>query len=256
MTSKFLPVIALNAFEEGAELLPLVTGGTASQREVLRFCRTLRRRAICELLLLGLVGRFHLYLHKSGRAFLHFLRGSADAAKVTSRAEPFFDAIACLDLECAREQARSARSTWNERVEYEEDFLYVRFLMSAHFLDAPATELTAMLARAEEVTEGRDDPRIAICSALLARDAGRFDDALSDLLDLREQRTTHLFDRGGAHEEEAATEGQIDVEGLALVRLAESRGIVTRPEYPFIPSLLRVGPTRAFTVDDWTDIAE
>jgi Immunity protein 49 len=257
VSSRFLPTIGLNAFYENEELLPVMTSAAgASLREALRFSTAMRRRGIVDLLTLGSAATFDVYLHKSGRAFLHFLQGAPDEIKVTSRADPFFDAVACLDVDCARGIAGASRRAWNEQLEYEDDFLYATFLMSAFFLGAQAPDLQAMLARYEAVLEGRDDARLELCNALLAADAGRFDAALGQLLDERDERYQRLVERGSVLEEESATEGKICVEGLALVRLAEQRALATRKDYLFVPSLARAAPLRPYLADDWKKIDE
>jgi hypothetical protein len=257
LSSKFLPSIGLNALYDGADLFPVILGGTANLRETLRFCKSLRRRAICDLLALGSAARLHLYLHKSGRAFLQFLQRASDDDKVTSRADPFFDAISALDLDCARDQSRASRHTWNATLEYEDDFLYVRFLMARFFLDAPPVDLQAILARYEAVVDGAPDPRLSVCKAFLIGDAEQFDAGLTELLDAREAQLKKLHGRGGTSDEEMATEGKISIEGLALTRLADLLGLATRTDYLFVPSLARSTPRQTFSAsDDWLDIVE
>lgn len=52
-------------------------------------------------------------------------------------------------------------------------------------------------------------------------------------------------------EEESSTEGNLSVEGLALVRLAEHKGLKTERDYLHVPSTARKGGRIAFSPDGW-----
>src|SRR6185503_19792558 len=123
MASKFLQVFMGNARYECERTLPSVINHQVSFNQSLEFCRGYRLLGIGMLFMFGEADALHAYLHKSGRAFLHFLSVADEESKVTSRFKPFFDAIACLDLDGAREIALRARAVRSD-VEYEEDFLY------------------------------------------------------------------------------------------------------------------------------------
>lgn len=254
MTSKFLPIVAKNALLEGAELLPQVRYHRGGQREALRLCSTLRRRGICELFLLAAVDRLHLYLCKSGRVFLHFLEGARRDALVKSKAEPFFDALACVDMDCARRLALHARAPWNEELEYAEDYLYVDFLMSMVLGAETERLLGTTLARFEELSP--KDPRLGVCKALLSRDHSAFDEELSRLIEERNLQYRKRAERGAVLEEELATDGQLLVEGLALVQLAEGMGFRLPDDYMHIPSLARRQSAQPPAPESWWDITE
>src|SRR5262245_34873397 len=130
MTSRILPIIRANAEFDIAGTLPLLVRGAASLDRTKIFCRNLRRKGICSLFVEGLPELLHADLQKSGAAYLYALQSSEDAAKVTSDAGPFYDAIASGDNITARDISRRSRPTWNSNEEYEEDFLYVWFLMN------------------------------------------------------------------------------------------------------------------------------
>jgi hypothetical protein len=60
------------------------------------------------------------------------------------------------------------------------------------------------------------------------------------------------LDEGGALMEEAAsTEGNLSVEELALVRLAEHQGLKTERDYLHVPSTARKGGRIALPPDGW-----
>ncbi|MCI0640691.1 MAG: immunity 49 family protein [Gemmataceae bacterium] len=246
-----LPIIIENAEFELDVLLSTVVDGRASHHEVLVFCHDFRLRGICSLFLDGVPEQLHNDLQRSGRAFLHFLRSADEAKKITSKAEPFFDAIACKDLDGAAEIAHLSRHTWNKEEEYEDDFLYVHFLIMLFFLKATDDELRSILKRYVEVLEGGEDIRLDICSALLEKNEEQFDAALSALLAERQNRVRERVLKDTILEEEAVTVGRFSIEGLALLNLAEIRGLATGEEYPLVPSVARRGFPKKFDAEAW-----
>ena len=250
MTSRFLPVFRENADVEIEALAPLVAVDP-TRKQVEQLCRDYRRRGICGLFLEGLPRLLHADLQRSGTAWLHFLRSAPDAAKVTAPGDGFFAAAACLDTTAAGEIARQSPAAWREGEEPEDDFLYVRFLMQRAFLGASCAETTTALERYETVLAGAPDLRFELCRALADGDAERFDESLGGLVAERE-----LYYREGAAsedilEEEWATDGQLFVEGLALVAIAERLGLPTAEDYLFIPSIARPSRPTAFDADAW-----
>src|SRR5258705_3725100 len=101
MTSRFLPIIKANAQYDIDGTLPLVLNGNVPLSRVLVLCRNYRRRGIVSFFVEGLPRLLHVDLQRSGGAFLNSLKGAADNDKATSKAVPFFDAIACHDFETA-----------------------------------------------------------------------------------------------------------------------------------------------------------
>lgn len=251
MASKFLSVFIGNALGDNEVLLPAVLSGRGGLKESLRFCQNFRIAGIGSLLMSGTSARFHECLHASARAFVHFATSAPEAQKLTSRAEPFFDAIACEDTEAARSLAHLSRRVADRNREYEEDFLFVRFLMDHFFLGTSASEGQSLLDRYERVLEGSADTRLEVCRALLAADGARFDEALTRMMEEREVRFQKLHDKESVAEEILATEGYVSVEGLALVRLAISNGLHPREDFLFIPSLAREQVRLHHHPDSW-----
>lgn len=250
MASRFLPVFVSNAVSENEEMLPAFVAGDVSLQEALRFCQRFRVAGIGSLLLSGTASQLHACLHRSARAFIYFLR-RRPRAWPGSKAEPFFDAVACGDTEAALELARLAPKTADRRCEYEEDFLHARFWMEQGCLGAGEREGRELLLRYERVLEGSEDQRLAACRAFLDRDAQGFDHALAQMMEAREARYQVFADKEVLPEELLATEAYLSVEGLALVRFADSRGLVVAGEHLFVPSIARQPPTGGYRADDW-----
>nr|WP_225937985.1 Imm49 family immunity protein [Myxococcus sp. RHSTA-1-4] len=199
----------------------------------------------------GLPGEFHLRLHQSGRAYAAWLRNAAEGERRTGQSPPFFDAIAVGDLEGAARIAHLSKRTWTQGAEYEEDFLFVEFLMQRFFLGASAETCELLLRRHEKALSGAEDVRLEVCGALQAADAGGFDEALRRFLSERRDHYEELARKGGTAPELLATEGKLCVEGVALVRLAEGLGMETEEDYLYIPSVARENVSRVFHEDSW-----
>jgi len=249
-----LPIIIQNAELELDSLLRSAVAGRAGLHEILALCHDYRLRGICRLFLDGVPEQFHRDLQRSGRAFLHFLRSANDAQKITSKADPFFDALACNDLGGAAEIARLSRHSWNAEEEYEDDFLYVLFLMKLFFLDAKDDELDLLLKRYVEVLEGGTDIRLDVCKALGEKNEEEFNGALHGLLTERDDKVRERVFKETILEEEAVTVGRLSVEGLALLKLAEIRGLRTAEDYPMAPAIARRGFPGDVDAEGWRRI--
>lgn len=256
LPSEFLPVFVHNALGDVAELMPAVRAGKLRWRPMLGFCQHLRIAGIGTLFLEGASEELLLRLSQSGRAFAHFLTQVDADSRRTSQCAPFFDAVAAGDFEGAAEVARRARRDWVQGEEYEEDFLFVELLMQHFFLGAEPPRCEALLARYEQALQGSEDLRWGICKALLASDGKAFGEALSLFLSERRDQLRRKMKTERIAPELAATEGHFSVEGLALVRLAERKGLETEEDYLHVPSTAREPFPGTFRADSWLRLDE
>lgn len=252
MSNKFLPVFVSNARYENQKLLPRLLQGEGGPRELLAFCHNHRRIGLGSLLLLCDTAIFQSHLYRSGRAFLA-LGAPADGTwpVALSRATPFFDALAAFDLEGARELAARAPRSPRADSEYEEDFLYIRFLMDYGLLGQTEQEARKTLERFEAVLQGSEEPRLEVCQALLARKEERFQEALQQLVSAQSRRYARLRERGRLPEETWATEAKLCVEGLALIVLAEHMGLRAPVAHPGLPWVARCREAPTAPPDTW-----
>ena len=251
MASQYLSVFVQNALEENEELLQDVLTGRADVETLLTFCENFRLAGIGALFLGSAPKLFRQMLHYSGRAYAHSLGRAGLHTALTSKANPFFDAVGAGDFDAAALIAQVSRRDWVQGEEYEEDFLFVEFLMQRFFLGATPQSGAAMLERYEASLQGAEDCRLPMCHALLNRDSQAFNSALTTFLGEREELLTGLSDGGAVSDEVAATEGNLCVPGLALVKLAERDGLETEQDYLHVPSSARKGGLIAFSPDDW-----
>ncbi|WP_434388721.1 hypothetical protein [Melittangium boletus] len=256
LPSEFLPVFVHNALGDATEMLPAVRVGKVPWRKMLEFCEHLRIAGIGSLFLEGTSEGLLRRLSQSGRAFGHFLASVPEASKRTSQCAPFFDSVAADDFEGAAQVARHASRKWVQGVEYEEDFLFVELLMQHFFLGADLARCQALLARYEQTLQGADDVRWGICKALLEADAKAFDAGLEIFLSECNDRLKRQVKRELLLPEAATTVGQLSVEGLALVRLAERKGLPTQEDYLHVPSIAREPFPGAVQPDSWQHLNE
>lgn len=235
--------------------LPHVLGHAVNLRQILIFCGCFRRLGIVELFMSGLPEGLFENLSRSARAFLFYLEPLPDSAKVTSKAEPFFDAVASNDIAAARGIAERSRQSWNEGEEYEDDFLYVHILMERFALGKEPAQLMGALRRYEEVLGSGDDPRLELCRALLSGEQPLFDAMLDMLIGDRMRSMQKKADEGLLSPNDSATVAHLWVELLAILKFAEKAGLKTSTEYPFAPSVARrVDRARPPSEGDWKNI--
>ena len=247
-----LPLVLKNAGLTIEEALPAVVSRQLRQAEMVAYCGLYRRAGIARLLLSGRPQPFFEDLSRSARAFLYFLEGLSDDRKATSLSAPFLDAIACNDTGAAEAIARRSRTTWNPDEEYEEDFLFYRFLMGRFALGEPAAEVEALLGRWTALEGGSGGPRLALCKALQARDQVTFDEALAALLDERSHEVDSAREDGLLSPDDAPTTAKVLVDLLALLRCAGAAGLETEEAVPMAPPVARrVDLFRRPAPDSW-----
>ncbi|HEX5753832.1 MAG TPA: Imm49 family immunity protein [Archangium sp.] len=235
---------ALTAVEELEDGLrqPL----TSLQREELltRLSTYRRIAAIGALLAEGDVPAFRHDLRLSATARRELLLCSPEPAapsrfRCASRVEPLFDALAAGEIGLARDIAQHSPHRWVADEEFEDDFRYADFLRE-HLLagaKTPSPGEERALAAFQKCSGDSGSPRLAVCESLSNRDQEAFDAALEDLLVERDAE----FRNAGPplHPQRFHTERHVFIEGLALLRLAEERGLSTQPEYRMMPGLAR-----------------
>jgi hypothetical protein len=252
--SEFLHLYIQNALEFNEDLLPVVRSPSSSLQDVLRFCGNFRIAGIGFLLLSATVSEFHRRLQQSGAAYAAHLERIDESQKRGSQALPFFDAIVARDTDTATRIARSAPRAWKRDEEYEEDFLFPEYLMQRFFLGLDSAARAGLLDRWEKGLLGSPDSRLDVCRGLESADSDAFNGSLTSYLEERRSFYERLARKEILPPQEWDTEAQLSVEGLALVLLAESEGLVTEGEYLGIPSIARDRSEVPTSPDSWLRI--
>ncbi len=249
MSSPHLPSSIDNAVFHLERFIPRLIARDLDWGEIQHMTTAFRQRAVCSVLLKGTADDFHLGMMQSAGAFLYFLAACPEERKITSQGRPFLDALDGGYFDAAASIARHSRATWNAGREYEEDFLYVHFLMAITTgQDSPDS---AVLARLEALEPGTDPERAALCRSLVVKDSAAFAAALASNLLNRRDKVEAMIKRGALPDELSAWMRYFAGEGLALVRLAEQRGMNTEPQYLHIPAAVRPVSPWKFDPDAW-----
>lgn len=232
--STYLPIHAANAEVLRDELEPLLGQRPLPFQLLLRYSRQIRIRGIAGLLMEGDVRSLHTGLAASGRAFAQGLQHVQTRDQVLSQYTPFFDALAVEDEDTIRALATAGLTLdWAPEYEYEEDYEYLRFLMTFIVGDTPEVAL----ARFQECAEGLEDPRVDFCAALVHQDHVALDSAMEDVLEARAEKMVRLSSSGALAPQVVATEGFINVEGMALVSLVRRVGGEANTNYRGVPAI-------------------
>ena len=251
MSSSYLVDYIENARDDLEIYLPAALQGEIDFKNLLQMCFRFRQRGVCSFLLDGNPQPLFVNLMQSAGACMALLPLITDSQKSTSRANPFYDAIAGGFWDCARSIANASRPTWNRSREYEDDFLFVWFLMQHFFLGAPEQACRAIVAAHEVAAEGADQAHRNICLAFLQHDGPLFDAALRDVLAQRSETVEGFVERETMPEEVWSWLRYFSLEGLALVKLADRARLPISGEYLHVSEVLRNNPTFAFDPDAW-----
>ncbi len=159
--------------------------------------------------------------------------------------EPLLDAIAAGDMLLVQEIDKLSPADFLPPDEYEDDYCYAQLLQRLCREPVPEGELEPLLERFETYLDGDRNPRLPLCRALVERHDGGFEQAFEEFLVALGQNIQEKID-GGRQVEDVHTFAQrhISIEGLALLRIADMRGIRTESGYLYCPSLARLPASR------------
>ena len=217
-------------------------------------CVTLRTAGIAEVLVAFNIDGFHHMLTRSALTRLYLLKKTTPVEQARSRfckisrSNAFFDALAVGRIDLARQIIMAGPPQRNADFEYEDDYLYVRFLYGM-LLAAPAQEQQGTLDNWRATVVGPPSERFEVCLALLAHDAAAFEQAFTGLLAARAEELQAQSRSLSRDEMAFAGDRHIFIEGLALLRLAIIVGIPTQVEYRFCPRETRLPMTAPFPDD-------
>ncbi|HYO53518.1 Imm49 family immunity protein [Archangium sp.] len=149
-----------------------------------------------------------------------------------SKAAPFFDAMAAQATDLVDRMLPLLTRDWMRRVEPEELFHYH---VAISCLAGGSGDVESALRAFERSLDGVESARFDATRALVTDNSDAFDAALQALIDerckaLEKERKAGIFNPYFHR-----TEAHVFVEGLALVRLAQRRGMKARPWYRTIP---------------------
>jgi len=215
-------------------------------RTCLELAEKFRSMAIVCLIAKANPDLFFHHLMRAGHIWTKYLervqqeRGFDDHHFCSGRCKPLLDAIAACDLPLARRIAELSPSEFREGHEYDDDYCYAQAI--SRFIAEPARdgEVPPLLERFVAYVDDQPNERLAVSQALATRDQRGFDEAFDGLLQSRDLGIDEDKARGQLEEPQVVAQRLVFVEGLAILRLAERRGLRTEREYRYCPSLARV----------------
>ncbi|MBU8897878.1 immunity 49 family protein [Corallococcus sp. M34] len=203
-----------------------------------------RLRAIAHFLQTGDTTSYISDLHRSGQTRLYYLKGSSTSERFhrTSRNRAFFDCIAINDLNTAELLAEYCDERWVANLEYEDDFLFIQFLqtrfLALHGRRTPR-DCDLVLNRLSHVVAATDNPYLNLCHALQERNSNNTQNALHQIITRRAANYSRAAELGDLHSVFLHTERFIDIQAIAIVRIAADLGMQTRTwNFPRVPSEL------------------
>jgi hypothetical protein len=237
-----------HVYDEAATYAAFLAGTLAraqSVDDIGRLCNDLsgiyRTLGLCELLLEADTEQFVLCLVDSALMRRYFLErckheGRWDHPECrASYIAPFCDAVAVGQRSVAVDIKRSTPPSRFEGYEYESDHAYAWMLMCLADPEASGDVLECMLHDYEVALGGRPEARLAVCRALVEQNEAAFHPAMLELLAQFEAGVEQAEARAYRFDDHE----RIFVEGLALLRLADDRGIATSEHYRYCPALAR-----------------
>ena len=227
-------------------------------REIAEHFRAL---GICTLLTRMDTEAFHRCLVQAAITRRHYLRRCQAELEFSHRnyrasfIDPFFDAVTANQFGLAAEIAELSPAEWREGFEYPDDFQCARIFYELVLGRSDAAAVEAMLLDFETALEGGEDQRLGICQGLVRRDQAVFDEALDALIEERDRRMDDIVtaDLDAISDYVFEPNRLVYIEGLAILRLAEQRGLKTRQEYPLCQGIARLRGERAFEPMAWPD---
>lgn len=213
----------------------------------------LRTLAIISLLAKAHVDLFCHHLIRSGMVRETYLRRLAEEGITndhhygSGRYAPLLDVVAVPDFELAGRIVELSPLDWRENHEYEYDYCYAQILHRFVRGASVDSEIPPLLERFETCLAGEPSAQLDTCAALLASDQDAFDKAFTDLLDTHEAKIAAANDCGQIESAVGTIQRLVFVEGLAVLRLAERRGLKTQREYSYCPHLARAGMQAPFS---------
>jgi hypothetical protein len=250
----FLPVFRKNALYENEQRIPKLRAGEVSATDVLQVCRNYRVAGICSLLLSASTDDFHRFLSKSSAAFAWCTARRVPSFTLVRALPPLLDALCRGESSTAATIANHVGASWDSSSEYEEDFLYARFLCS-HFLEPSDSKRDEyIVSRYSLIVGDSEDPRLAVMNSFVQQDEVLFEQGLETLLAKRAARYQRLAAKESLPLWEVATEGCVSIEGLALVALAERKGFRTRADYLHVPAIARLQASIQSSPVNWENV--
>lgn len=251
MSSQFLSTYLDDADISLEEIIPSFKQNENSRKHVGLVAFYFRQRGLCSILLTGQADNYYKNAVQAIGSYLYFLSKATDDEKLISDSSTFFDAVNTGLTDVCKQFALLSQTSWKKDYEYEDDFLYNKFLMDHFFIEGSDAECEATLEAYNRLLNGVNDVRYTLCKSFYEEDGTAFTECFSEFLEQRQERIEDLISKGVMIESVWSWARYISTEGLALLRLAEKKSFLLDSHYSQIPELLRQLPTITFNPTAW-----
>ena len=129
---------------------------------------------------------------------------------------------------------------WAPDREYEDDYCYAEILHQLLHEELSQTSIEKLFKRYDDWLDGEVHTRLDVCRAIADKNQTAFEEAFTLIISERELQIENNKARGQLEDPQVLSQRQIYIEGLALLRLAELKGLETQSEYQYCPSIARI----------------
>lgn len=154
---------------------------------------------------------------------------------VSSWGSAFFDSLSCLDSNNALSIARLSPATHNPLYEYEEEFLYMKFIMQ-YYVGESEQELQVLLDSWLVLLDGNDDTRFDLCEAFLGSDFEILEEALLAAIEAAQQEILAAGEMEAMPADHYAALAHVSTEVIAWLQLCKAKGLQLQDDYALAPS--------------------
>lgn len=238
MTANYLPLAVKNIVSDLSDIVPNLSRASLLALYYDKVSSLFRLKACGDFLLTANPEIFSDGLSKSVNVYIHFLKNSKAEEKSASKCDAFFDALCIEDLSGAVEIARLSPVSTNFRKEYEEDFYFFRILMDFFALKKSLKDISPQLEEYRKLSEENPDENFDIVASLLEKNQDQFDQAISQYIDLYEERLDKPVDIYQGNVDSWPIENSISIRILAFLKMAKIQGMTISRCYKFAPDLL------------------
>jgi hypothetical protein len=180
-------------------------------------------------------------LYYSGSAYQFLLENVTAGALPAhlgwrSKGNAWLDIVAINAVDLAIKIAPLMSNTCHDADgELEEDFLYYSLIEGIFLNSLNDAQQQQLVSQFEQASNGGDSLRFQAVNALISVDADGFEQALLDMIEQWAGNNKREFQADRLNPYYFHSTGKICIEGLALVKLASSRGIIIDTDMAFIP---------------------
>lgn len=198
-------------------------------------CRSFQRLAMSHILISKDGGEYTSLLSHSAHCWINYLEKGKAKKRAVTHSTPFFDAVACGDWESAQKIAKLSPQKVNTTFEYEEDFYYMRGLMALACGDE--AEALRYLSEYETLMDGSTEAGLEILKVLcVTKENKSFTKALKLLTDQLLSIYKEKEEEERVNFASRMLDTKIDLQAIALVKIARFCGIDINKQYQLVPS--------------------